>query len=220
MTEKLKKKEKIIEINSSNQSEKEKYNKTLRAILIFVGIIVFLFFAILYIADSKTNFEYKGVEYRIIQEGKLTLYNTQVPIYSKEGEKINTYNFYMRNDPRTLENLSFGEGIPKVRPLLVLNYSSDIDCKGYGVIALTNLINLYELVGVKVVKDVNATCDKNGRYLLFNIQEANQTKIEEIGKDCYFVQVANCEILAATEKLMVETFITMKEANVKVTSSA
>jgi len=95
-----------------------------------------------------------------------------------------------------------------------------MDCEGYGIIALTNVINLYELIGARIVKDENATCDETGTYMRFDIQKSNETKIEKIGKDCYLLSVNNCEILPVTEKMMVETFVKMKDANAQIISSS
>jgi len=208
------------EIIKAKNPEREKYNSLLRNILLFIGLVVIVFFAALYIAERGAHFTYKQVDFNIIQEGQLKLYNTQIPIYSSAGKKIQTYNFYLRNDPRTLEKFNFQSDLLNVKKFLVLNYSSDMDCEGYGIIALTNVINLYELIGARIVKDENATCDETGTYMRFDIQKSNETKIEKIGKDCYLLSVNNCEILPVTEKMMVETFVKMKDANAQIISSS
>jgi hypothetical protein len=82
---------------------------------------------------------------------------------------------------------------------------SNLTCDGDSIIALANLENLHTVIGASWVIDNNATCDE--RYNLYKIIEANKTEIVEISPRCYEVRVANCEILPATERIMLEMFV-------------
>ena len=44
-------------------------------------------------------------------------------------------------------------------------------------------------------------------YLISSNLEINETSIEKFGPRCYNVNINNCEILRATERLMLESFI-------------
>ena len=66
---------------------------------------------------------------------------------------------------------------------------------------------MYKISGIDVIKDGNATCDQSGRYAFIGIQAGNQTTIKKTGPACYEVTINNCEILEATERLMLESFI-------------
>ncbi len=198
---------------------KNKHNELLFWILVCFGLIAISFLLMYFFAQSRKSIEYKDVEFTIIKEGKLTFYNTQVPIYSSKEEIISNYNFYLRTNPKELSKIEFNEDMP-IMKIVVLNYSEDINCEGYGVIALTNMINLYNLIGVKVTIDKNATCSEEGLYMFINIEKYNENRIEEIGKNCYNLKIKECDIFPTTERIMLETFAKIKEKEIKVYSSA
>jgi len=206
-------KEKFLK-SSLEKIQSQKNNNLLKISFLIFALVFVAFFTGYFFIESKKSFEYKGVEFNIIQEGKLTFYNTQVPVYSKSGEKVSTYNFYLRTDPRKLDKIEFNETITPMK-FIVLNYSSDLDCQGYGIIALTNIINLYQLIGAKVTIDKNATCDEEGRYMLLNIQNTNENKLEKMGSNCYHLSVNNCDVFPVTEKFMLETFVKIKQEDIR-----
>jgi len=199
--------------------ETQKKNNLLKVIFLIFGLILIAFFAGYSIMESKKSFEYKGVKFNVIQEGELTFYNTQIPIYSKSGEKISAYNFYLRTDPRELAKIDFNGTITPMK-LMALNYTEDLNCQGYGIIAMTNIINLYQLIGTKVTVDKNATCDTEGRYAFLNIQKTSENKLEEIGTNCYNLNIKNCDVFPITEKFMLETFVKIKQNNIRAISSS
>lgn len=183
-------------------------NKILRNFFIGIAVVAAVIALFALVSYSISNFEYKGVKFRIVKEGNLVLYNTKIPVIV-EGKNAE-YNFYFRNDPRII-----GKEIPfdlngsnfSLAENLVLNSTSDFNCNGDGIIAVANLVNLYKISGINVIKDGNAVCDEEGRYAFVNLQEANETRIEKFGPECYNVSISNCEILEATERLMLESFI-------------
>ncbi len=178
-------------------------NKTLRNILIGISLFIIMLFAIYFFIDSIRHFEYKGIEFEVVKEEKLILYKTSLPV-TYQG-KLTEYNFYLRNDPRELENIPF-EGEILLAKNAVINVTNDIKCDGDEVIALANLLNLYNVLGVNYMKDENASCDFQGRYIYLNIKESNETNVEQFGQTCYNININNCEILKGLEKFMVETF--------------
>ena len=206
-------KSKILEATPNKEEQMKKNNKLLIAIFSLLGIILFAFFMVYFLIGSKNSFDYKGVKFDIIKEGNLIFYNTQLPIYSNTGKEISTYNFYLRTDPRELGKMKFNETIQLLK-FVALNYSSDMDCQGYGTIALQNIINLYELIGAKVVIDKNATCDTEGRYMFLNIQKANETSLEKVGNNCYDLNVKDCAIFLPTERFMLDTFVKIKQDDI------
>lgn len=190
---------------TKNQAKEE--NKILRNILIIIGVLIILIFAGYLFVKNVTNFEYKGVEYRIVREGELILYQTSFPVMY-DGREI-PYNIYLRNDPRKLENLSFNGEI-NLKKDMVINATGDLTCDGYGVIAIANLAKI-GIFGINVMKDSNATCDESGRYMFLQIRESDESSIEQTGVSCYNLNVNNCEILKVTEKFMAESFAKIKE---------
>ena len=186
----------------------KKENKILRNIFIGIGIIIILIVGLMLFFNSVRHFTYEGVKFEVVQKGELTLYNTKLPVY-KSGQDYADYNFFLRNDPRELD-VKFEGGITFKKDV-VLNSEESFNCDGYGIIAIANLKQLYEVLGSKVIKDENASCDSLGRYMYINLKQGNETKIEQVGFACYNIIINDCEILEGTEKFMVETFIKANE---------
>jgi len=219
----IKKQEKnsnISENPSTNTQEQiKKNNKLLIGILSLLGLILLSFFTGYYLINSQKSFDYKGVEFNIIPEGKLVFYHTQVPIYNDAGKQVSAYNFYLRTDPRKLAKIEFNDTIIPMK-LMAMNYSEEISCSGYGIIALTNIINLYKLIGTEIVIDKNATCDAEGRYMFLNIQKTDENKIEQMGKNCYNLKTNGCDVFTSTERFMLDTFVKIKQDDIRAISSS
>tara|TARA_Y100000034_G_scaffold76680_1_gene92135 strand:+ start:239 stop:946 length:708 start_codon:yes stop_codon:yes gene_type:complete len=213
---KLKKKdeEKTVKVEGfetiEEKPEKEqiiKENKILRNIFISIGIIVVLILLGYLAVNNIRNFEHQGVNFETVKfcdvKPCLILYQTSLPVISN-GNKAE-YNFYLRNDPRNL-NVSF-KGEVNLIPNMVVNATSDFNCNGDGIISMANLVKLYEIIGTSVIKNEALECDPSGNHMFLQIQEANETSIEQFGMACYTLNVNNCEILEVTEKFMIETFV-------------
>ena len=179
-------------------------NKILKNFFLGILVVIILCFVVFLIVNQSKNFEYEGVKFKIVKEGDLVLYQTSIPVVY-EGKEV-PYNFYLRNDPRRLENIPF-EGEISLAQILVINSTEGFNCDGDGIIAMANLLNLYKISGINVIKDDNATCDSEGQYGFMKLQEGNETKIEKFGPACYNIYINNCEILQALERLMIESFI-------------
>jgi len=180
-------------------------DKILKNLFIGLGIAIIAIVLIVLISNFAKNFEYEGVKFKIIKEGDLILYQTSIPVIYQE--KRVPYNFYFRNDPRDLgKDIPF-EGEIELKQILVLNSTEDFNCGGDGIIAVANLLNLYKISGIDVIKDDEAVCDSEGRYAFMKLQAGNETSIEKFGSACYNVNINNCEILKALERMMLESFI-------------
>lgn len=193
--------EKDVRIKEPVVSDKEQIkeeNKILRNVLIGVGI--FVVFVLVFVVASKiiSNFEYKGVKFDVVKEGNLILYHTTFPV-TYQGELMD-FNIYLRNDPRKLEKKVPAKGTLLKIDDTVLNITEEFDCNGDEIIAIANLVNIYNAIGKKIIKDENASCDPLGRYMFIKIQPGNVTNIENFGPNCYRLNVNNCEILEVTER--------------------
>lgn len=174
-------------------------NKILKVFLGIIFLIVVVIVSYLIFYNSSKAFTYEGIKYVVDTSGQSPLYDTVLPL------KTTNYNVYLRNDPRTLAKTVPFNGTFYLKPYMALNYSNDIHCSGYGTVAVVNLMNLYDALGTKVVYDPNATCDPQQRYVDVNIRVANETSIQEIAPACYNINVANCDVIPATERYMTET---------------
>ena len=204
-----KKTEEKIEANPEEKKPTKKEqikseNNILRNFII--GLVVFVAIAAGFVifSNSASSFEYKGIDFEIVQEGGLTLYRTDVPVVYQNTKT--DFNIFFRNDPRDLDDIPF-RGDIDLDPIMALSSTESFNCDGDGVIAIANLINLYKISGIDVVRDENATCDPEGRFTFIKLQEGEQTGIQKVGPSCYEVDINNCEILPATERLMIESLI-------------
>ena len=199
---------KTIKVEGFEEEEKpskkqiKKENKILRNIFIVTGAIVIGSILIFFIFNSVNNFEYKGVKFQKVNE--VAPYKTSFPVIHN-GEKA-IYNIYLRNDPRKLEWVIF-DGEMNLFNEMIINSTSDFNCNGDGIIAVVNLVQFYELLGVNIFKNETLSCDDEKEYTFIQIQEGNETKIEQVGYSCYNINVNNCEILEVTERFMFESFV-------------
>ncbi|OGJ13109.1 hypothetical protein A3K82_03690 [Candidatus Pacearchaeota archaeon RBG_19FT_COMBO_34_9] len=217
--ERIIKTHKIIEEKEKAPSREQikKESKIFRNIIILMIGFVLLFFIVYASIYFTDHFKVGGVKFEVIKIGELILYKTSVSGIINEsgafvmgkydyGQKAD-YNFYFRKDPRKLQNIPLGERIPQIRKENVIDIKQDFNCGGDGVIAIANLLKLYEVAGANIIKDENASCDSLGRYGWISILEGNETKIERFGPACLELYVSNCEILDVTEKFMLETLM-------------
>ncbi|MEK6817553.1 MAG: hypothetical protein AABX80_02010, partial [Nanoarchaeota archaeon] len=150
-----------------NKEQLGQERKQLRNILLGLGIFVIILVLAVFFISSIRSFEYKNTKFDIVREGNLILYNTKIALFNEKGEHYQNYNFFLRNDPRKL-NVDFN-GELEIKELAVINSEEEFNCDGDGIIAVANLNQLYEMVGTKVIRDENATCDSEGRYMYINL---------------------------------------------------
>jgi len=198
------------EIKNSVKNQVKTENKILRNVLVGIGILALIFLSIVLIVNSTKHFEYKGVGYDITAEGtNLIFYKTSIPV-AYQGHIV-PYNFYIRNDPRRLTDVDF-QGEILLLNNMVVNMTENFDCQGEGMIAIANLLNLYNVIGVNAIQDSEASCDIEGNYSYLEIRPGEKSKIIQTGPSCYELIINNCEILKVTEKFMVETFSKIAES--------
>ncbi len=203
---------KDVEIKKEHASKTQvkKQEKQLRNILIVLGVVV-LFVVLIFLWMKLIRIVYyEDVKFETVQEGQLILYNTKIPLYYEDGKFYADYNFYLRTNPKDLEKVPF-EGELELKEGYTINLTNEFECSPYRAIAFANLVKQYEILGIVLINDKNATCDELSRYVYYEIKEGNETKIVQRGNTtCYDVYVGNCEILQATEKVMAETFSEFK----------
>ena len=215
-------KKKILDVKGFEDEEEEpskkqikEENKILRNIFIIIGILAILALVIYFVINNARNFEYENIEFEIVKfcDAKpcLILYQTKFPVFS--GEKIAEYNFYLRNDPRKLNvpfigNLNLRDELSEG---LAINISDELNCNGDAVIALGNIVNFYGLLDVEFVRNEALGCNQNGKSIFLNIQQGNETSIEQTGPLCYKISINNCEILEGTERFLLESFVELNK---------
>lgn len=203
----------IEEEKSPSQEQIKGEKKIFLKIMLVMGGLVLFFLSFYLVTYFQNNFEVNGVKFNVDKtdmQGQ-TIYKTFITGTSYNGVfipggtigKKTNFNFYLRGDPRKTENIPFNGSIVLTKTM-VLNQKENFACNG-GYIGIANLLNLYNAISVKVISDENVSCDNQGQYVYINIQNANETSIEQFGPTCYNINVKNCEILPVTEKMMIET---------------
>jgi len=218
-------KEQIVETHSvqeekpASREQIKKETKLFRNVVIVMVGFALMFFAVYMIINSMRHFEVQGVRFEIVKEGQLTLYKTSLPVTYQEpgtGMAVNAdYNFFLRNDPRTLEDKVPIVGNITFRKNIVMDVTTEeLYCEGDWPIGLVNTQNLYNVLGINIlVKNESAEYEPFTDYMFVTINEGNQTEIRQVSGNTYEMNVANCEVLPAFERLMLETFIRNKELN-------
>jgi len=194
---------------ATNVQIKKEYKAFKIIIILMLGLIL-LFLGIVWLVNYFNHFSVGRVAFevdRTTMAGK-TLYRTSLPVQGESeitGKTITgEYNFWLRNDPRELkENVDF-YGVIRLKKENVIRIEDDFKCDGYGVIAVANLLKLYEVIGGNVIKDENASCDIAGRFGFIKIMSSDKNYIDKVGPACYTLYVKDCDILKVTERYMLE----------------
>ena len=197
----------------SRKKQIENQNKILKNFFIWIGVIIITILLIFLFINQTKNFEYGGVEFRIVKfcdtRPCLIAYNTKL-LVTYQGT-VMPYNFYLRNDPRELaKNVPF-DGEVVFKNDMFINITFNRYCEGRETIAIANFLSLYEVSGINVVADENTGCDIEGNSMFVLIQESNRTSIEQFGSACYNINIKNCEILEGTERFLVDTFVELNK---------
>ena len=192
----------------ATKSQIKRQKKQFGIILGVLGAIILLCLIGFIFNYSATHFDYKGLKFKKVVQGEIIFYEVSM-VTQYEGNKL-TYNFYLRTNPNKLKDVTF-DGEIELKNALILNVTTEnLFCDGDWQIAIGNLMNLY-IFNIEVGRDENATCDPEGRYAFVQIHEGNESRIEQYGPTCYNLYIADCEVLAVTEKFMVETFVKINE---------
>lgn len=200
------------DIRIRKEQQANEHNRIIKVMLVLIGAVALFVVAFLVVSSLMSSFTYQGVKFKIVKfcdSGPpcLVTYQTSLPV-QYQG-KIVPYNFYLRNDPRKL-NVSFNGTIYFKNNMLV-KFEDGFVCQGKGAIAAANLAQLYNLIGVNVTSDDNATCSPYNQYMFLDVKPGNMTAIEQTAPECYTITIKDCEILNGLEKFMIQTFVETNE---------
>ena len=199
-----------LEEKAPNKEQIKKQDKQLKNIFLVFLIFIFLIFAVVFITNSSKHVKYENLDFYKDKTGDLTLYYIKVPLYNTAGENYANYNVWLRTNPKKLKHVSFN-GSVVFKKYVVINFEEEFNCNGDGIVAIANLQQLYTALGAKVMKDENATCDPEARYIYLTLKQGDETKIIQTAPACYDLIINNCEILKATEKLIIENLVELNQ---------
>lgn len=187
----------------------KKENKILRNFLFGVISLIIIVLLVALSINSTRNFEYEGLKFNIVKAGQVKFYHTSFPLIA-DGRDI-TYNVYLRNDPRGLKDVAF-DGEVNLLEMMVLDNTESFICDGDGGIAILNLQQILGALGTTIIKDPDAACDPQGRFMFLRIQSGDETSIKQFGPACYEININNCEILEGTERFIIEVLVEARKA--------
>ena len=189
-------------------------NNVLKWILISAAIVLVLSFGFYFYFTNHAKLNqfptYKGIiKFQKINSKGIIFYKTSIP-YVLNGTTL-PYNFYLRTSPKDLEKIPFDSKNFKPLSSMAISITDNFKCNGDGVIAIANLAQLNTAINSKLEVNQNLTCGPNTIYNYFNFVNSTKTQIIENSPNCYTVDVSNCEIIPAVEKIMAETFVKIKD---------
>lgn len=198
------------------KTKKDPNEKILKNILFTISILILFVLGYYLYAQSQITLNYKDIEFKAASYGKgLIFYETQTLLPSRDGSKED-FGFRIRTKPTTLKKISFDSSKLNLMYVNGMKFEGgNFSCEGFTAIAIPNLERLFQKIGTTFVVDQNENCDPDGRYNFFIVKYGDKTQINNLGQNCYEVIVKGddeyCEILPATEKIMVEVFSKYKE---------
>ncbi len=208
-------------------SEKKITNKPLYLILLAMIILVVVFFLAYFLFSSINKINYNGLTFTKEMFGEIPVFHHYYNFMSQG--KLFQYNLYLRNDPRqnkvALTGDAIGTGIEffeKDTIYISLEKDALVGCE-YGSVGIANLAsflvdNKLNIKGASADKELAmennltyATCKDNPREVVITIRNSNETRVIHEEKDCYIIEVANCEVLPAIEKFQVQSILDARD---------
>lgn len=191
---------------------KKEQNKILKTTFIVLVVILVGFAAVIGIMNYLNYFEYRGITFEMDKNEikGVTLYRTDIPVLY--NNKTTDYNFYLRYDPRKLDEIISMEDEMVFRKNMVLEVTTDnLFCGGdwnYFQLQMTNIevFNVNLMVKNKSLKYLPAE-----DFMFVTINEGEKTEIKQIGENSYEINVNNCEIAPIADKFLLEAVVKYNE---------
>ncbi|NMB66949.1 hypothetical protein GYA25_02740 [Candidatus Woesearchaeota archaeon] len=197
--------------NKLNEIKESSASKNLLIILGFMLFCVLLFLGTYLLLGGSKSFTYKGILFSKYQYSK-TLMLYSFPVVINLNNVHANYTFFLRKDPRKLKD-NFN-GTINLKKELTIRVDGDFNCKGDGIVAVSNIQQLYQRMNIQVYGDNNISCnDTSKNEVLLTIKQGDKTRLVQDKDNCYTIYVKDCEILEGTEEFIVETVAKLNEIN-------
>lgn len=193
--------------------DENKHEKQLKVILIALAGIILIVLAIYFISDNSKNFKYLDLNIQKTQIGKLNLYYVEFPLTDITGNVAGYSASYFRADPRKLGYIDIDGKIKLKKTTALVADSEVVHCED-SILAGASLAQFLGKAGIKTIgatsnkseaqelKMEYATCDDTSKYSVVEFRNSTETKIIQ-KDDCYIIEVANCNIMDASERFMI-----------------
>lgn len=216
-----KKKEKTI-IKISKDSINKKQNKQIMwAIILMVSIILIVVLVPIIKQNFFDKFVYLKLDFQKTKIGDLIFYSANIPVTDFAGKNIvGTYSINFRSDPRKIEsipvNIIGGNVInfTKNRPVYITLNPQMEKCDD-NIISMATLAGFLKGFGGLNIKSAVTdedyakqnnlsyiTCKDSLTNTVIYIDSGDETKIEEVEKNCYKLTYSNCEMVPVAERFI------------------
>lgn len=192
-------------------------------LIIGLAVLIVIFIALYLFLQGLGKIEYQGLSFTREKIGEVLVYTYNYYIKNPEG-KIIQNTLYVRNDPRKNNvpvegEIFYSEG----KTVYISVNGSGLEKCEDRMIAVATLSLFLKSNNFKVrggTPDREEAIENNLTYVscknypnnpVIAIKSANETKITR-NDFCYTIEVANCEIQQAAEKLIVQSIIDAKKA--------
>ncbi len=209
---------KVEEDNKKNLEKKQ--NRQVLLVIIFMVVLVVIVLLVPYVKKEFFNkFEYANLPFYKTKQGQITFYSARIPLVNNKGESVGNYAINMREDPRSLDNITVN--IPNDiydfhrDKTVYISLASDLPRCADSIIGVTtvtdflsNFGNMQIKAGIsnqtyaKEQKFPYITCQNspNNTVILYNYGINNSIVYD--GKNCYVLTYNECNINRVSEKFV------------------
>lgn len=221
-TEETEGEKKVEEKKEEKVETKEEAAKKEKQAMIFIACFVLLIVFVLAFYFWSTRggkFEYAGLEFSRVMEGKLMFYYTKFPLMDLSGKVAGELPFYFRNDPRKLSYVKINNTIVVSRNVYLISDKSIDKCEDSGLAILT----LSMFLGRSGFKPAGGTTDKEfvtekltfvdcnnlSQKSAVILEEGNVSQISKQGR-CYVLEASNCALMDVSERFIIGLYADSK----------
>ncbi len=210
---------KTKEKETSVDKHLKSYVKSYTPLIIVLIALVVIFFILYYIFQGIGTVKYQGLTFTKEKFGDILVYSYNYFVKTAD-DKIAQRTLYLRNDPRYNDVPVNGKIIypAEKRVYISINGTGLTECEDnlISIASLSSFIvnnNLLIKAGLadeneaKINNQTHITCKDFTENVVITLKSANETRIEKTINYCYDVEIANCEILKAVEKFIVQSLI-------------
>lgn len=224
---KEKKEEKIKKQEVPAEEKPKKKDNQLYWILGAMAVLVVVFFISYSIFSNINKVEFNGLTFTKEMFGEIPVFHNYYNFMSN-GELFQ-YNLYLRNDPRKNKVPITGNAIDDGIEFSQENYiyislapDALVGCE-YGSVGLSSLAsfladNQLNIKGAAADEELArqnnvayANCETHPDDSVIVVKNGDETRIVHDKKNCYIIDVANCEIIPAVEKFQIQSILDARE---------
>jgi hypothetical protein len=212
-------------IKKDQETHIDKGIKKYLPLIISLAVLAIIFLVLYYFFQGMGKVEYQGLTFIKQKFGSVQVYSYNYLVESPNG-KIIQNTLYLRGDPSKNKAPLTGEIIYRegVMTYISINATGLTKCN-YSLVSIATLTNFLVSNNLNVKggtpdkeeaeqnNQTYATCEEYPYSTVIMIRAGNETKVEKTEENCYVISAANCEILPAVEKFIVQSILDARARN-------